>query len=196
MSKIFAFTDLETTGLEPDESYILEVGWVLTDEDLDVLLPGRSFLVDHGERRAEVYAAIESNPFILNMHTENGLYEALQAEDAALWSLDEIRDAYIQDIKTVVGPYDTVHLAGYSVDFDRRWLKYQPEWRNLFTSKDFGVQIHHRVLDLSSFGMMYETVGATIPTSENPNPHRSLEDSLDALQSARAYQADVRKVAF
>lgn len=189
MSKILAFLDLETTGLSPWQDYILEVAWVLTDENLEpVFQEGRSYLVDH-PNMDDVHDKIESDPFIYNMHNHSGLrYDLAEGERH---TLAQIRDAFLADVLVSRNAGDTVHMAGYSVGFDRSFLEQQPEWAPLFNSDDFGWQMHHRLLDLSGVKMIYDLAGRPIPQGTNGNPHRALDDVLETVEVAQKFKADL-----
>ena len=77
--------------------------------------------------------------------------------------------------------------------FDRGFLEETPEWGPLFKTKEFGWQMHHRLLDLSSVIMLYGTADRPAPVAEvyNTNPHRALNDALDSLDVARQMSREI-----
>lgn len=173
MTKLFLNLDIETTGLSPEEDYILEIAWDVLDENLDSALGApRTYIVDHGSDWSEVFSALRSAPRVVrDMHQKSGLtgelFSALPAHKS------EIAARIVGDLRTALSecPFDTtVHYIGFSPAFDRSFL---------LASRAFGVftsEMHHRLFDLSSFKIGYELAGVEIPPSNNPNPHRAIND--------------------
>lgn len=191
----FAFLDCETTGLSPRDNHILEVAWVFTDYQFNVLSRSpQSYIVDHGEDEAEVAQQIKDSPFITNMHSESGLLRELADPEALKLPMEKILDTFIQDVKFLGLQDDQVRLAGYSVSFDREFLRHNG-WGSVFnedSSADF--HMHHRILDLSSVIQLYAAAGRDVPVPavQNANPHRALDDALDALHVAQGMRDDLK----
>ncbi len=189
---IFAFLDVETTGLEPENNYVLEVAWQLTNMHFEPLSRPKSAIVDQEttEDWTEVFRQIDASPFLTNMHTESGLLEELRNGPGVPRPMGEILDTFVRDAINVGATTDQVRLAGYSVSFDREFLKANGWW-DLFEAKTLGFQMHHRILDLSSNIQLYQAAGRQVPSTYNSNPHRALDDALDALDLAQLMKEDL-----
>lgn len=190
----FAFLDVETTGLSPVDNYILEVAWVMTDEHLNVLPRApKSFIVDHGEDEAEVADQIKNSPFILNMHSKSGLLADLANPEVKKLRMEDILNEFVLGVVALGRTNDQVRFAGYSVSFDREFLRANGWGEILNEDSKSPFHMHHRILDLSSVRQMYDAARVDQPEiSPNENPHRALDDALDALSFAQAVRNDFR----
>lgn len=189
---LFAFIDIETTGLTPGEDHILEIGWIITDETFKQRLPGRSFIVEHSQENWQsVWSLLKANDYVRNMHEKSGLANDLL--NAAAHSMDAIAVSFVRDIQTSRDDDEPVHLAGFSVGFDRSFLMAEESFSDLFEEGPswYGFKIHHRLLDLSSIKLMYQSAGLTLPTAPNDNPHRALSDVRESLWMARRFRSDI-----
>lgn len=189
--KLFVPLDIETTGLDPHSDMILEIAWVVTDDKLTPVTEPRSFIVEHGEDWQQAFSLIRSNEFVRRMHEDSGLADALMSTSA--YGLEEISEVLNLDIRSAGGGDHSAHLLGFSVDFDRQFLKGEPATSWLF-HEDHGA-FHHRVYDLSSVKLAYEISGLTAPEIENTGKHRAGYDMLEALEFAQAISIDFGGVA-
>lgn len=194
MSLLFAFLDLETTGLNPDEDTVLEVAWFLADQTLTQVTEDRTFLV---APYASFYHRAECLTVVENMHEESGLWEALDMRlPDQRPNLAAAHQQMAMDINSVIQPGDTLHLAGLSVHFDKAFLHDYPGWEMLFrdSSEDdgMGLKFNHRLLDLSPSKLLYKVAGRDLPEIEpNPNAHRAINDCHEALDMARALAGEL-----
>jgi oligoribonuclease (3'-5' exoribonuclease) len=187
---MFAFLDVETTGLSPSANYVLEVAWVLTDNKFNQISEPRTYLVDH-IHNPDVLRQIQKSSFLMNMHMTSGLYQDLEAAEAEdVFSMEMILDAFIADALEHGAPEDYVRLAGYSVDFDRNMLKAHG-WYELFETGEYPFQMHHRIMDISSNIQMWEAADRQVPYVVNENAHRALDDALHAMKVAQAMRDEI-----
>lgn len=169
--KRFAFLDFETTGLDEDRCAPIEVAVVMTDERLVELGCWESLIIPTPGCVWEDVAR--------EMHERSGLVgEAsrygVALPDVAGWLAERLSEFREPDV--------TLHLAGNSVHFDRRFLcRYFPDVERLF---------HHRHLDMSSVRMLAEAAGH--PALSGEKPHRARADVRRSLEDARRFMGVLR----
>lgn len=190
---IFAFLDIETTGLSPDDDHILEIAWLLTDSKLTTLTPLRSRISEHSQGEwQDIWSQLQSNETVRHMHQESGLLNAIRSHKA--WPLSasalQFRDD-IENARRQLGDHDgtkhSVHLAGLSISFDRDFLKKDPTWALFFDNDVLGVSLHHRLLDLSSLKMFLTARGVPWDKATNTGAHRAANDVRETLEQARIF---------
>lgn len=188
---IFAFLDCETTGLKPAECHVLEVAWVLTDKHFRQLSEPKTFLVELGLDWDDAVAQVSASESLTAMHTESDLWADLHLSES-MTLMQNIKTAFIDDVDKVraEGASGGVRLAGYSVSFDREFLR-NNGWAEEFSDDGSGFRFHHRILDLSSVIQMFEAAGRSVPFIGNDNPHRALDDALNSWKRAKAIRDDL-----
>lgn len=184
----FAFLDTETTGLEPQSDAVLEVGIVLTDEDL-VEVDSQYWItktkpavaaMDFLYRRDD-----ESAVYVQNMHNKSGLKEEFDAAN----TFDRL--VYVQEMRTWLYDRDAdkMPMCGSSIGFDRGFMStHYPEINNLF---------HYRNVDVSTFKEFFRAtrLGLSMQiedrikavTGPGEAEHRTVADCRWSIASLHAY---------
>jgi oligoribonuclease len=168
--------DCEMTGLDLSIDELVEVAVVVTDFELNVLDPGFDIVIKPSQ------AAFDNmNDFVVNMHTESALIEAIplgvrlaEAETAVL--------AYIRQFVPVAGQ---APLAGNTIGTDRAFLaKYMPKVDG---------HLHYRSVDVSSIKELsrrwFPRVYFNAPTKNGG--HRALADILESIRELVYYRKAV-----
>lgn len=164
--------DLETTGLDPNRTRILEAAlFESTTED-----PFNT---------RELYHAVLSYPlreegagdmpdeFVIKMHAKTGLWAACAASTLMLSDFEYA-------LTKAIGPVSTDYkdmpvLAGSTPQFDRGYLRrWCPRVDKLF---------HHRHFDASSVKLFARMLG--MPKIEPKEAHRAEADVLESIDHAR-----------
>lgn len=105
---------------------------------------------------------MELDDFVLNMHTANGLLDAEPNID-------------LSELATWFSKYPKAMLLGSSVNFDQSWLlEHIPN-----------IDLHHRVIDVSSFKELVDITGALRLEGSN---HRAYDDIMYSIKVARIYK--------
>ena len=167
-SDYFLFLDYETTG-DPERK-LLEVGWMLTDSNLEPLMDCQSRVI-----RQENY--IISNK-ILKMHTKNGLLA-----DVAVSNLEVFDAQHI--VCTSIGPItekpnNRVTLAGFTPHYDRELM--QRDMPKLDRC------LHYRHFDVSVLRAAYNYWVEKIPSKKDEHPHRGTADILACWEIAKTFK--------
>lgn len=173
--RLYAFLDIETTGLDEDTDSIIEIAWTFTDERFKVIGPERSILV---EPRGwdSFWQALRERPMVHEMHEKSGLLDALTHGTPE--HLDAVGELLLRDLDALPA-HTSLHLAGYSVHFDREFLQANGFRRML------AEHFHHRHLDLSATKLLLSSAGVPFTQPENDTPHRALNDVRHSIEQAR-----------
>lgn len=169
--EVQAVLDFETTGLNPAEDRILECGVMIIDPKTLEVKATKSWLVDHA------YYPME--PFVREMHSNNGLLDAIAKEKDVLPSndhLDAALSSFLHEHGAIAAEKGgNVVLVGNSIgQFDREFIRQQ-----LHSTYSL---LHHRVIDVSTLRQCYER---WVGTFELNRAHRALEDCKMSLGTLR-----------
>jgi oligoribonuclease len=179
------WTDIETFGLVPEESPILEVGFVITDlqlnliDEWDVRIWDTPSYDQRFEFMLKESAHDESENYVLNMHNSSGLWKACQQDGFSLKEAgNEISDWLdSHGIKEGREP-----MCGSSVHFDNQHISYW--W------PEVGKRFSYRIVDVSSLKML---CAAYLPGTFSALPasntqHRALSDCHDTINEFKFYK--------
>lgn len=186
----YLFTDIETTGLNSGEDDILEVAWCLTDHDF-IPIPDRTdeALVQQDDFGSTFVKLREASDVVREMHAKSGLSNDLMTAKNGFATLDSIAERMLYTARGAHIPIGSqVHLAGSSVHFDKSFLAARDEFYSIFKE---GGPLHHRILDLSSIKLLWDSAVVTLPHVENENPHRAAYDVAADVQLAQAFRAQL-----
>jgi oligoribonuclease len=176
---MYLWIDLETTGLDPDNDRIIEVGWFLSDQIEQVTAP-QSVLITPDKIAWEL---MQQDLFVQTMHTENDLLKDMEAFGTIM--VDDVEDQILDDLERYHD--DVIILAGASVHFDRGFI------RNWMPRLDR--RLIHRHLDVSTLRMFFNDSGfRSYGEKERPTVHRALQDDEDAHNLYTRYLELVREL--
>jgi oligoribonuclease len=167
--------DLETTGLDPRECKVLEVAVM----QADFATPFVVTLLYH--------AVIEHDgknlsPFILDMHTKNGLLIECSTLPDAL-RIEEVDAALAHLVPQAASREDLPVLAGSSIHFDHDFIRVH--------LPNFAKRLSHRHYDVSAVKLFCESIG--MPKLPRAEAHRAQADVLESIDHAQRCAAWVGK---
>lgn len=164
--------DLETTGLDPKSDKILEIGYAITDEKLNILKSNSFVIKNDNLPRLE--------PFVYRMHMDNGLLSEVRLSMMDLELIDtEIAEIIDNEFGINYEQAKNVILCNSSVHFDRSFIKaHLPQIEK---------RLHYRMLDVSSFKIVFEQMFNIKYKSYDIKRHRSISDIMESINELRFY---------
>lgn len=160
------WTDLETTGLDPQNDVILEAAIVITDSKLFEI--GHANIVIH--QPEDVLARMCD--YVREMHTKSGLLDEVQASQ---FTLDDLQTILCQLVDDQFGAQKPI-LCGSSIHFDRRFIA---RWLPILNQK-----LHYRMIDVSSTMETFRIMHGY--QFEKPEPaHRAMSDIKNSIAFQR-----------
>ena len=169
---MYLWIDLETTGLDPDNDRIIEVGWFLSEHHEQVT-EEQSVLITPDKIAWEL---MQQDLFVQTMHTENDLLKDMESFGTILVEDAEDQILELLDKHELGKPI----LAGSSVHFDRSFI------RNWMPRLDR--RLSHRHMDVSAIRMFFDSVGYhSVGEKTRPTMHRALEDTQDSYNLYTRY---------
>lgn len=173
------WTDIETMGLEPTMHPIMEVGFVITDLDLEII---DDFSICIWDSPAyEKFWEARAVEYVKNMHTKSGLLDACLEIGADPITAEEEINSFLEGhgVKDRQEP-----LCGSSVAFDRSFFLTQfPSIESRF---------HYRNIDISSIKEICKRYNPRVyqlldESTTKQELHRSLPDLADTVNEFRYY---------
>jgi len=163
--------DLETTGLDPNDDFILEIAATVSmrSKPLTLLVNPIAHVLTCRKRMMDIH------PKVREMHTANGLF------DETVYSTTQVHEVEEELLRIVPEPdeseYDTrTVVAGSSAHFDLGFLRrHMPR---------LAKRLSHRVYDVSMVKML--CVGLGMPRLERKDAHRAVSDLRQSLSHLRA----------
>lgn len=170
LAKNLLWVDIETTGLEPKSSVILELSIIVTNSKLEILDSIDSLVINHPE---DILNQKKMNDWCFSIHSNNFLLK--ESRDSTL-SLAEAEKQIIKFFNNWSLP-NCSPLCGNSVHFDRIFLKYYlPRVEGFFS---------YRNLDVSSF-KEFISRAYDFNYEKNSN-HRAHDDLVNSINEMRYY---------
>jgi oligoribonuclease len=156
--------DLETTGLDPRECKVLEIAVA----QADLAAPFNTSLFYHAVIRHD---GANLSPFILDMHTKNGLLAECATSGVLIEEVDDLLASLVPQEERSEMPV----LAGSSIHFDHDFIRvHLPR---------FAERLSHRHYDVSAVKLFCESIG--MPKLPRAEAHRAREDVLESIRHAQ-----------
>ena len=168
--------DLEMTGLDPKICRILEIGVVITNNELEVIAEGPAITIHHNKKILDNMEA-----WSRHHHKKSGLTDACLASSVSLKKAEQL---VLEFIKTHCKEKSSP-LCGNTIWQDRRFLvKYMPKLE---------AYLHYRTIDVSS---IKELVQRWYPHSHKmprlkKQTHRVTPDIFESIDELRHYREKV-----
>lgn len=188
---MIVFVDLETTGLKAGPNHtILEVAGIITDDQFNEKSAFHRVVYNH--HAAEILNndfPKHIDPYVISMHTKNGLWLACSQSKDRRYHVDEEFAAWIKTYCQETGERNGPQLAGNTINFDRNFLEVDfPE--------SFAL-LHYRNIDITTLNEMarrfFPNAYASRPRRAEAS-HRAMDDILESLDTARHYSKLLKEV--
>ena len=163
--------DLEMTGLDTDNDYIIEVATIVTDSKLNILSEGPVIAVHQAKEKLD--AMDEWNA---RQHKQSGLVQRVLESP---YTVADAEDTTLEFLRKFV-PERCSPMCGNSICQDRRFLhRLMPRLEQYF---------HYRNLDVSSVKEIITRWYPEKPIFEKHSKHLAMQDIRDSIEELRFYR--------
>lgn len=164
--------DLEMTGLEPQQDYIIEIATIVTDSDLNILAEGPTIAVHQSD---VVLAGMDE--WNTSHHGDSGLTERVRHSN---YNESSAERETIGFLSQYVPPGESP-MCGNSICQDRRFMaRWMPSLESFF---------HYRNLDVSSVKELAKRWNPEVYAGFKKNAaHLAMQDVRDSIAEMRHYR--------
>lgn len=170
--------DMEMSGLAPDSDRILEMAFIVTDSELNLVAEGPVLVVHQPD---EVLAAMDS--WNRSVHAKSGLVEKVKASTLAEAEAERLSLAFLeQHVAKGVSP-----MCGNSICQDRRFLaRWMPRLEAHFL---------YRNLDVSTLKELVRRWKPEIARAlKKEGKHEALADIRESIEELKYYRRTVMTI--
>lgn len=159
------------TGLNPEVNDIIEIGTVVTDQELNVIAAGPAFVIHQSEESLG-----KMDAWCVDQHGKSGLTAKVRASRVTLEQAEKETLAFL---KVHCKPRESP-LCGNSIWQDRRFLmKYMPVLEKYF---------HYRNVDVSSIKELVVRWYPNIKIPKKSKTHQVIKDIEESIEELRFYR--------
>ncbi len=171
-SRNLIWIDLEMTGLDPDNDFIIEIATVVTDKDLHILAEGPVLAVHQED---SVMAAMDN--WNQKHHGQSGLIDRVKKTTVD----DAEAEQQTLDFLQKWVPEGKSPMCGNSICQDRRFLyRYMPKLEAFF---------HYRNLDVSTLKELAARWAPEIQKGFHKRAsHQALDDVIESIDELKYYR--------
>ncbi|MBS1213933.1 MAG: oligoribonuclease [Proteobacteria bacterium] len=164
--------DLEMTGLDPQNDYIIEIATVVTDKDLNVRAKGPMLAIHQSEE-----ALARMDDWNRKQHGESGLVSRVRESQVS----EAEAETRTLDFLAQWLPAGASPMCGNSICQDRRFLyRCMPKLEAFF---------HYRNLDVSTVKELAARWAPSLKDGfKKRNSHLALDDILESIEELRYYR--------
>lgn len=171
--RYLVWLDLEMTGLTPERDRILEAAVAITDNYLNPVAEGPSFVLHQSEAILG-----QMDDWNVKQHTKSGLLELVRASNVTEYEAEQ----KILDFIKEYCKENTAVLCGNSIYQDRAFLR---QWMPAIPA-----YLHYRIIDVSS---IKELVRRWYPENiaahfKKPETHRAMQDVYTSIEELKHYK--------
>lgn len=164
--------DLEMTGLDPDNDYIIEIATAITNPRLEILAEGPVMAI---HRPDDILNNMDE--WNTRQHTKSGLLERVRQSSV---STEQAETATLAFLREYV-PANISPMCGNSICQDRRFLyRYMPALEAYF---------HYRNLDVSTVKELVKRWTTGKDQFAKNSSHLALDDIRDSIEELQHYRA-------
>lgn len=171
--------DLETTGLDPDEDLLLEVGFKITDLELNVIADIQTYVWAPEYIKRITEGNIE--PFVWKMHKKSYLFQDAAQNPCNIWTASTKVDKWLKANNVT----NDEPLCGSSVQFDRGWLQvWMPQAIKQFSYRNIDISTLKELCRRYN-PELYAKLNHEVPSRKL---HRALPDLDDTIAEFKFYR--------
>jgi oligoribonuclease len=171
-TQTLVWIDLEMTGLNPLHDQILEIATIITDNNLQLIKEGPSFII-----HADQSILDHMHPEVKALHQKSTLIDLVRQSTTTLAHAQEATMAFLKQYAQPKSP-----LCGNSVWNDRNFLaQHMPQVTEY---------LHYRLIDVTTIKELVLRWYAHDPDVEFPKQetHRALEDIRESIAELKHYR--------
>lgn len=170
--------DLEMTGLDTTQDYIIEIATVITDSDLNTLAEGPVIAIHQSD---DILAAMDE--WNTKQHGGSGLTDRVKQSE---YTVEQAEQLTLEFLREYV-PANTSPMCGNSICQDRRFMaRLMPDLENFF---------HYRNLDVSSFKELAKRWAPDVAKAyKKSGNHLAMDDIKDSIRELQHYRELMMKL--
>lgn len=168
------WVDIETTGLNANKDYILEIACVLTNFEDDNAHYTQEFTICHDKHILD-----DMSEWCRQQHTQSGLCERVQKSTI---QLQEAEKQIVLNINQTLRVRDTLYIAGNSVHFDKKFIdQHMPL---------LAARLSHRIIDVSTIAVLCRNLAPGLYDNRpaKKHLHTAIQDILESIEEYKYYR--------